>query len=186
MKLLLREARLDLREDGAEGRRGEARELWALGEFGARGRGAGEAAEETRDLPRGRERGVFLEDQRADFLGVGVGEWSDGCRGQRDLCCGIAGAAEVAVAAIILRESFAEIADQPARDAAAGAREVEDLREALRVAGFALREKFCLIRGDGGGVALRGVAAEAEAVAEAIGASTHNDPSEDATNPEPH
>ena len=112
---------------------------------------------------------MFLEDERADFLGVSVGEWSDGCRGQRDLCCGIAGAAEVAVAAIILRESFAEIADQPARDAAAGAREVEDLREALRVAGFALREKFCLIRGDGGGVALRGVAAEAEAVAEARG-----------------
>lgn len=75
----------------------------------------------------------------------------------------------MAVAAIILRECFAEISDQPARDAAAGAREVENLREALRVAGFALREKSYLTRGDGGGVALRSVAAEAEAVAEARG-----------------
>lgn len=62
VKLLLQEAHLNLRKYGAEGSRGEPRELWALGEFGARGRGACETAEETRDLPRGRERGMFRED----------------------------------------------------------------------------------------------------------------------------
>ncbi len=67
---------------------GVAAELGALGEFRASGGGAGEAAEEASELARGGEGGVFLEDEGADFFGVGFGEGRDGRGGQGDGAAG--------------------------------------------------------------------------------------------------
>ena len=120
-------------------------------------------------MARGGKGGDFLEDQRADFFEIVFGAIRDGGGGERDLRGGFAGAAVVAVAAVFVGERFAEVAEEAAGDAAGGGGEIEDLREALGVAGFALGEKFGLVRGDGGGVALGGVGAEAEAVAQAGG-----------------
>ena len=142
MSLRLRPARLDLREDLAEGRRGVASEFGALRQLSARRGRAREAAEVARERARRGERGEFLEDERADFFRVLVGKITRGGRGQIDLRGGLARAAEVAVAAIFLRERLAEIAEQPPRDAPGCTRKIEDLREPLRIAIFTSREKI--------------------------------------------
>jgi len=66
-----------LREHGSEGPRRPASEIGTPGQLCPGGRRTGEAAEIAGEGAWGGERGVFLEDERADFLGVGGGERRD-------------------------------------------------------------------------------------------------------------
>src|SRR4051812_45575571 len=73
------------------------------------------------------------------------------------------------MAAVLLFQRLAEIGKQPARDAAGLRREIQDLREPLGVARFAVSEEHRLPRRDLRRVALRRVFAQPETVAQPSG-----------------
>ena len=76
---------------------------------------------------------MFLEDELSDFICIGLGKRRNGSGGQLHDLVGNPGAAEVAVATILLLQRLAEIAEEPPRDASRLPGKIENLRQASRV-----------------------------------------------------
>jgi hypothetical protein len=134
----------------------------------SRGEGrAGEAAQESGELARGRECRVSFGDESADLAGGGFGERADRRGRQRNRFGRFAGAAEVTMAAIVLRQGFTEVGEQAAGDAAGLAGEVDDLRQPAGVARFAQGKQLALPQTDARRISPGRVVAEAKAVAQA-------------------